>query len=411
MSEVDQAAGQVAGTRRAPEPLQAGAAPEREDLRRASVPIDQFPSWRGTALSFVLCVLAPVLVAALYYGLFAADQYVAELRFSVRSAGALPATDSDFLSALASRGAGGDDVKPPYMAANYLRSRNALRDVDAEIGLRALYARPQADFWARFDPAGDDDRLWSRWRAMTAASVDRVSGLVLFRAQAFTPQDAKTIAEAAERAASRMIDDVSARARKDALDLAEAQIDAAGARYAEALAGLRQVREEEGEVDPKTTIGLRAETLLGVMRRKLALERQFEANRRIGAEKAPQQKVLADQIAGLEAQIREGGEAIAGESARARTAASTMANFERRELERRFAERLLEVAQAAGERARLEYERRQLYLAVFSPPRLPERAELPRRLREIAFVGLAALGLWTTATVARAGLRDRKNID
>ena len=58
----------------------------REDLRRSSVPIDQFGSWRMHGLSFVLVVVLPILCTAIYYGLIAARTDSVEFRFSVRSA-------------------------------------------------------------------------------------------------------------------------------------------------------------------------------------------------------------------------------------------------------------------------------------------------------------------------------------
>ncbi len=58
----------------------------REDLRRSSVPIDQFGSWRMHGLSFALLVVLPIMCAAIYYGLIAAEKYSVEFRFSVRLA-------------------------------------------------------------------------------------------------------------------------------------------------------------------------------------------------------------------------------------------------------------------------------------------------------------------------------------
>src|ERR1700732_3733140 len=69
----------------------------REDLRRASVPIDQFGSWRMHGLSFVLLVVLPIVCASIYYGLIAAGKYSVEFRFSVRSAAEL-AADEDNIS-------------------------------------------------------------------------------------------------------------------------------------------------------------------------------------------------------------------------------------------------------------------------------------------------------------------------
>jgi capsular polysaccharide transport system permease protein len=382
----------------------------REDMRRVSVPIDQFGSWRWHQLSFAFCVLLPLLIAGVYYGLIASDKYAVDFRFSVRSASDLVA-EPDLVSTLLGGGGQKDIGRLPYMAASYLRSRNVVRELDADGSLRVMFSRPEADWPSRFDPAKDDDALWHYWRSMISVNVDRVSGLVLVRALAFTPNDALAIAQALEKSTQRMVDAVAARARKDALATAEQELERAGARYATALTGLRDVRNEEGTVDPEQTIDLAAATLLGIVKEKLALERQRDANLRALSANSPQQKVLYDQIKALDAQIIEQTEALTSQNSEAKTAAQTISQFERRELERRFSERLLEVAQAAYEKAREESERQHIYLALFVPPKLPDAAEFPRRARETAFVGICAFAIWTVMMIMIAGVRDRLHVD
>ncbi len=382
----------------------------REDMRRVSVPIDQFGSWRWHKRSFALCVLLPLLLAGCYYGLIAADKYAVEFRFSVRSASDLVA-EQDLVSKLLGRGGTSEIGRLPYMTADYLRSRNIVRELDADGSLRAMFSRPEADWLSRFDASKDDDALWSYWQSMISITVDRVSGLVLVRVLAFTPKDALAIAQALVKSTERMVDAVAARARKDALAETEEEMERAGARYAAALTGLRDVRNQEGTVDPEQTIRLAAETLLGVTKEKLELERQRDANLKVLSPNAPQQKVLSDHIKAFDAQILAQTEALAGTKSKVRTAAQTIARFERRELERRFSERLLEVAQAAYEKAREESERQHIYLALFVPPDMPDAAAYPRRAREVVFVGICALALWGLMMLTIAGVRDRLHID
>ncbi|ACK51643.1 capsule polysaccharide export protein-like protein [Methylocella silvestris BL2] len=382
----------------------------REDLRRVSVPIDQFGSWRWHQLSFAFCVLLPILLAGVYYGLVAADKYAAEFRFSIRTASDL-VPDEDMVSMLLGKGGQNDMGRLPYMAASYLRSRNAVRDLGASISLRTMFSRPQADFLSRFDASGNDDRLWDYWQSMISINVDRVSGLVLVRVLAFTPDDAVAIAQALQKATERMIDDVAKRARKDALAMAEQEVERAGVRYAAALTGLRDVRNQEGTVDPQVTIDLAAKTLLGVVKEKLALERQRDANLIIVSSDAPQQRVLVEQIKALDAQILAQTEAMTSQNGEAKTAARTISLFEQQELERRFSQRLLEVALAAYEKAREEAERQHVYLAAFVPPQKPDIAEYPRRARSVAFVGVCAFGLWAVMMLLIAGVRDRMHLD
>lgn len=381
----------------------------REDLRRTSVPINQFGPWRWHQMSFALCVALPTLIAGVYYGLVAADKYAVEFRFSVRSASDLIG-EKDPIPMLI-RGAGISEIgRLPYMITSYLRSKNAVRELDAAVSLRKLYSRGEADGLSRFNPETSEDKLSDYWQSMITVNVDRVSGLVLVRVLAFTPDDALAIAQATAISIEKMIDGVAARARHDALASAEKQLESAGARYAIALTGLQDIRNEEGIVDPQQTIDLAAKTLLATIKEKLSLERQRDVNLKLLSSQAPQQQVLNNEIQALETQIISQSLALTSQRGEARTAARTISEFEKRELDRRFSERLLEVAHAAYAKAREEAERQHIYLAIFVPPRKPDIAEYPRRIRSISLVGLSSFGLWSVLMVVIAGVRDHRNM-
>jgi capsular polysaccharide transport system permease protein len=379
----------------------------REDPRRASVPIDQFGSWRMHGLSFAFLVVLPILCAAIYYGLIAARQYSVEFRFSVRSATEYVADDDNLALLIKAGKLGTPEIgRLPYMAADYLRSRNVVRELDSDGWLRAVFSRDQADFLSRFDPTKSDDDLWLYWQDMIAVNVDRVSGLVLVRVLAFTPEDALALARATSVLAEKMIDGVAMRERRDALSSADQDLERASLRYSAALIALRDVRNQEGTVDPERTIKSSAETLLGVMREKLSLERDRDANLTVLSADAPQQKVLSDQIRALGSQVASLTEALTSHRENAKTAAQSIAQFEKQELEVRFSKRLLEVAQAAYERARQESERQHVYFALFVEPKKPEIAEYPRRARSVAFAGICAFSLWSVMMLTVAGIRD-----
>jgi capsular polysaccharide transport system permease protein len=380
-----------------------------EDLRRSSVPIDQFGSWRMHGLSFALLVVLPILCTAIYYGLIAAGKYSVEFRFSVRSAAELAAGE-DNVALLSKAGKPGTQEfgHLAYMAADYLRSRNVVRDLDRDGWLRSVFSRDQADWLSRFDTTKSDDDLWLYWRHMISVNVDRISGLVLVRVLAFIPEDALAVARATSVSAEKMIDSVAMRERGDAQFLAEQDMERASLRYSAALTAMRDVRNQEGTVDPEGTIKSSADTLLGVMREKLSLERDHDTNLKVLSADAPQQKVLSDQIGALGSQVTSLTEALTGHRKDTKTAAHSIAQFEKQELEIRFAKDLLEIAQASYERARQESERQHVYFALFVEPKIPEIAEYPLRARSVAFAGICAFSLWGIMMLAVAGIRDHK---
>lgn len=382
-------------------------------LERSAVPIDQFGSWRLFALSFVIIVVLPVLCVAAYYYLIAASIYAVEFRFSVRSAAELVDSGAYGGQQVLQRGGGGggapsEMVRLPYMAANYLRSRNVVRKLDEGGWLRAVFSRPQADWLSRFNKSESADALWRYWRQMVSVNVERISGLVLVRVQAFTPDDALALARATSLCAERMIDSISMSEREERLRYAEHELHRASLRYSDAITGLRDVRNQESIVDLQQTITSSMDSLLRVMRQKLTLERERDAGLGIVSPMAPQQKVLSEQIQALDTQIATLSSSLTSQLKHAKTLSQSLARFETQELEVRFAKTLLEIARAGYERARQESERQHIYFVPFVEPVKPAVAEYPLRARKVAFAGLCALAFWSVLALAWAGIRDHK---
>src|SRR5262249_9207674 len=159
----------------------------------------------------------------------------------------------------------GTTGREPYLVADYVRSRNLVQDLDRQIGLRGIYSKPVADWFARFDPRGTSEKLWRYWRSMVTVNADRLSGLITVRALAFAPDDPVTIVRAIQVSAERIGDQTAQRPRADALRSAEDELARARQRYVESLVALRQVRDGARIVDPQTTIEDTAKTLIGAI--------------------------------------------------------------------------------------------------------------------------------------------------
>jgi capsular polysaccharide transport system permease protein len=393
-----------------PQPIEIGADDLSDtEFRRRPSPIDRFESYRLHKITFILMVLLPTLAASLYYGLWASDQFAAEVRFGVRQTQE-PIVGDDVLSMLAKGMAVSLTGREPYLVANYVRSRNMIDDLDRQVHLRSLYSKPAADFFSRFKGQDSSERLWGYWHKMMSVSVDRLSGLVMVRVLAFTPEDAVTIVTAVQHNAERMIDQAAQRARADALRLAEEELSRARQRYLDSLLALRQVREGEQTVDPEKTIDDAATTLIGATRQKLALERDRDVNLKVVSASAPQMQVMNERIRALDDQIAALNRSLTSRKEADRTAADSISRFEERELDRRFSEKLMEFSQGSYERARLEEARQHLFLTTFVDPVRPDKADYPKRFRLIALVSVCAIVVWVITLILIAAVKDHKMV-
>ncbi|MFO1150437.1 MAG: capsule biosynthesis protein [Alsobacter sp.] len=369
------------------------------------------PFW---LVSLALGVIAPSLVAQTYLAFIASDQFVAETRLAVRQAdqAGMASEGSGQAAAAASGGAGlvainsaGQDA---HVVTSYLRSRAVVDDLSRELDLRAIFRRPEADWWARLPADAGIDALVRYWNNMVFTYVDGPSGIVTLQVRAFRPQDSLLVAQAALRQAESLVNAMADRARADALASSRAELRRAEDEWRDALAELRAFRDREGLIDPVRAAGDVAKLIQGLMLDKIRLENELAAAAGGLAPDAPGLGQMRARLAGLDRQLAELRAQLAGESTQARNAAAALSRFQVIEVRRQFAEKLLGFAQDGLERARTAAERRRVYLTVFVPPALAEQASYPRRLAYSLLIPAVLLVLWSIAGLIVLSVEDHR---
>ena len=172
-------------------------------------------------LSFVVVVLVPVAVAAAYYFLIAADQYVAEFRFALRTVEPARAEIGGILQGNIAPSPVGVDS---YAVVQYLGSRDVVDELGKTLDLREMFSRLESDWLARLQLPVSIEELVRYWKGQVDAFYDITNGTIVVRARAFTPDDALRLAQAVLTAAEQLVNDLSARARHDTLRNSEREV-------------------------------------------------------------------------------------------------------------------------------------------------------------------------------------------
>ena len=108
----------------------------------------------------------------------------------------------------------------------YIASRAMVDEVDAALDLRRLFSPPQADWWARLPLPATIEELVRYWKGQVDPFYDPANGTVTVRVRAFDPADALRLAEAVVAACEALVNELSLRARHDALAHAECRAGA-----------------------------------------------------------------------------------------------------------------------------------------------------------------------------------------
>lgn len=359
----------------------------------------------GLIRSFLVFVGVPSLVMAFYLFAIAADQYVAEARFAVRgNVERVPSPDNlAQLNPVAVQ----TNSQDSFIVAGYIASKAIVEDLNRTLDLKKMFSRDEADIWARFDPSWPFEDLVEYWNRHVRATTDTISGVVTLQVRAFTREDALAIARAVVQKSEVLINELSRRNRADTLARASEELAKAEGRLREAQLAIQAFRNRSGLVDPVKSAESVFLTLVALRRDKLKVENDLTVLRRsVDESSRPAQQLIAEiraldeQMAKLQSQLTGG----AGGS----VASQTLLEYEGLMIEKTFAEKLYAAAQAIQDRARIDTERQQIYLATFVPPSLPEDTLYPRRWSTLFVSAFVAFLLWSIGMLVVAGVNDHR---
>ena len=362
--------------------------------------------WEGlrkrVPLAFIIMVVVPTLLAAVYFLLIATPRYTAEARFVVRQA----SKEQPSSLGLVLQGAGISTSQTDAFAVHqYMDSRDALRDLMERLPIREIYSPAKADPLSRVPSIGSGSSFEDLYKGMNRyveVGYDSTSGISVLRVQAFDPSDAQRVSLALLDSGERLVNRLNTRAQGDAVQEAERTVVEAQDRAALARTRMAEFRNREGIVDPAQSVEA-SSALLGSLETTLAGLRAERSQIASGAPASPQLPVIDSRIAAYARQIEIEKARVTGG---ANSLASKAGLYEQLTTERDFAERAVLAANQAVVTARLEGRRQQLYLERIVSPDLADESSEPRRWLSILTVLAVSLTAYFTGWLIMSGIRE-----
>lgn len=351
-------------------------------------------SWR--AWLFLFLVALPVSVSLLYNGLIASDRYLSTASYIVRQT----QPDSSLLGMLQSQTVSRVDDES-FAVAEFMRSRDAVDELDGDGMLSAIFAADNVDMFSRFPGmwAGDTrEDLYDHFQKYLHVEFQRSTGVSVLDVQSFSPEAARRIAEKLLVAAEALVNRLNDRARNDAIDLGRKMVDDALARLSGIRDRITQFRNDESMIDPSVEVKAASELIKQLLLETSKIDAKLAETIASTPDNPmiPQLRIKRD---ALEESIRGIRERVAG-SGNA-SLARKISDYERLVLERELAEKQLAGAVGTMEAAVQEARSGRLYLERIVEPSHPDRPAFPRRLLNIlATLGICLLLYWIVRSMA-----------
>lgn len=352
---------------------------------------------------FFGAVLLPTLLAALYFGLVASDMYISESRFVVRNPQG-PAPSG--LSALLQGGSLMRSSDDTYSVHDFMRSRDVLRALDKKLQLQAAYSSPDIDVFNRFPGVSSWDRSFEAFHEhylkQLGIDYDSTSSISVLRVRAFSGEQAQQINEQLLVMGEELVNTLNRRARQDLISLSADEVRKAEERVKAAAKSLSAFRSDRAVFDPSGQSALQLQAVSKLEQDLIATEAQLAEVRRTSPQN-PQVASLVLRVDGLR-------KAIASEQAKVTGGKGSLSAktplYDQLVLEKSFADRQLAGALTALDGARVDAQRKQLYLERLVQPGLPDSAMEPRRLRGVVTVFLLGLMAWGVLSLLLASIRE-----
>ena len=368
----------------------------------------------GSIITFLLCVVAPVIGASIYFFGYASNQYVAEFKFAISDSksGSTVSSVGGLASFMGMGATAGANPQESYIVADFLKSRQVVDDLDSAIDVRHLYSRPEADWWSRFDQSLPVERFVSYWKRVVTSSYDQITGIGTAEVRAFTPEDAYLIATTLVRLSEELVNKIANRPQRDAVRFAEADLQRAEERLKDIRGKITRFRNTEQVIDPQSNVvtsnvalaqSLRA-TLNQLQTDLASLEKERTLSRNAPAIVSLRGRITAtqQQLASVEGQVanmRDGANPLS----------RVVADFEQLDLERQFAQNMVLSSLQKLDDARAALLAQHVYVTPYVSPAMPQSSTYPKRILSIITVALVCFLFWTVGLLVVRSIREHLN--
>lgn len=354
---------------------------------------------------FFLTVLLPTTLAILYYGLLAADVYISESRFVVRSPDKPAASGLGLLLKSAGFSTAGDEI---FATHRFAASRDALAALNKGGAVARAYGDRRVFRLDRFDPFGWDgtfEDLYKYYTKKVRVEHDTASSITTLTVRAFSAADAQRINRQLLELSEGLVNRLNTRGRNDLIQYAGREVDEAEQSARGAARALAEYRTRSGIIDPERQATVQLQMISKLQDELIGARLQLLQIRALAPDN-PQIPLLRVRIAGLGKEIEGQSGQVAGNR---RSLSQSAVQFQRLQLEREFSDRRLGAAMTSLQEARNEARRKQAYVERIVQPNLPDEALEPARIRGVLATLVLGLVAWGILTMLFAGVREHRD--
>lgn len=348
-------------------------------------------------------VVACFAVAVIYFGLIASDRYVSRAELVVKQADQIKMLP-DALSML---GIGGSNHEDILLIQDYLKSPDLLSKLDKELGLKAHYQSHKVDYFSRLPADVSREQFIEYYRNHLTLRLDDISGVLTIEFQAFDPAYGQRVVGLMLKESEGFINKLGHQVALEQLAFVEKEVDRAYQRVQDEKAKVLAFQNSHQLISPESTSTARlgvVSQIEGELARQQAQLKQLQSYMK---ETAPAVISMKARVEALTEQLEQEKGRLTGTDKDAMN--EVTASYMDVKTQATLAADLYKSGLISLEQARVEAYRKLKHLLVVSQPTLAEDAEYPRRLYNLATIGVLLCLLYGLIIMGLATLREHQD--
>ncbi|MFK3708851.1 sugar transporter [Leclercia adecarboxylata] len=361
-------------------------------------------SWKQSLkLGSFQWVVACFAVAVIYFGFIASDRYVSRAELVVKQADQIKMLP-DALSML---GLGGSNHQDILLIQDYLKSADLLKKLDEELGLKAHFQSHKVDYFSRLPDNVSREEFLKYYREHLTLRQDDISGVLTIELQAFDPAYGQKVVGVMLKESEVFINKLGHQVALEQLAFVEKEVDRAYQRLQIEKAKVLEFQNTHQLISPESTSSARLKVVSQIEAQLAQQQAQLKQLQSYMKVTAPAVVSVQTRVDALTQQLAQEQSKLTGADKDSMN--EVTASYMDVQTQATLAADLYKTGLISLEQARIEAYRKLKHLLVISQPTLAEDAEYPRRLYNLATIGVLLCLLYGLIVMGLATLREHQD--
>ncbi len=361
-------------------------------------------SWKQSLnLGSFLWVVACFAIAVIYFGLIASDRYVSRAQLVIKQADQIKMLP-DALSML---GLGGSNHEDILLTQDYLQSPDLLAKLDKELGLKSHYQSHKVDFFSRLPSDVSQEEFIKYYRNHLTLRLDDTSGVLTIEFQAFDPAYGQRVVSMMLKDSEGFINRLGHQVALEQLAFVEKEVNRAYQRVQDEKAKVLEFQNTHHLISPESTSTARIGVVSQIESQLAQQQAQLKQLQSYMKETAPAVISIQARVNALNEQLEQEKARLTGADKDAMN--EVTARYMDVQTQATLASDLYKSGLISLEQAKVEAYRKLKHLLVVSQPTLAQDAEYPRRLYNLATIGVLLCLFYGLVVMGLATLREHQD--